>query len=58
MNPDDKIRFISVTPEERYAAEDALRRLRDVKDWSNCQPITIIETIVDAINQHRRTSGP
>lgn len=45
--------LITVTPDERYAAEDALRRLRDVKSWDQCQPISLIETVVDAINQHR-----
>lgn len=50
---DVRLPQITVTPEERYAAEDALRRLRDLKAWDECQPITLIETVVDAINWKR-----
>lgn len=32
---------ITITPEERYHAEDALRRLREVKPLDQCQPITV-----------------
>jgi len=49
--------LIVVTSEERYFAEDALRRLRDVKPWDECQPIAFVVTVVDAINQYRRAEG-
>lgn len=44
---------ITITPEERYAAEDALRSLRDVKAWDDCQPASLIEVVIEAINLHR-----
>lgn len=44
---------ITITPEERYAAEDALRRLRDVQPLDQCQPITLVETVIDAVNWKR-----
>lgn len=44
---------IVITSEERYAAEDALRRLRDVKSWDECQPVTLVMAVVDAINLRR-----
>jgi hypothetical protein len=44
---------ITITPEERYAAANALRRLRDVKSLDECQSDTITEVIINAVNGYR-----